>query len=46
MMYDKLSQVEQRLAAGGSDKLQLGAMVSAFQIARNMISEKSKMETD
>ena len=38
-LLDKLSSVEYRLSHGASDKLQLGALVSAFTVARSMMSK-------
>jgi len=37
MIVDKLAEIEFRLAAGTSEKIQLGAFVSAFQCARDPI---------
>lgn len=40
----KLSELEQRLMAGCSDKIQLGSFVSAFQVTRDMIKAKAETE--
>ncbi len=36
-LLDRLSSVEHRLSHGTSEKLQLGALVGAFVVARHMI---------
>jgi len=41
-LLDKLSDIEYRLAGGASDRLQLGALVGAFQIAKEMIFQIAK----
>ena len=38
-LLDKLSSIEYRLSHGTSDKIQLGALVSAFTVARSMMSK-------
>jgi hypothetical protein len=35
---DKLSNIEYRLSHGVNEKLQLGSLVGAFIVARNMLS--------
>jgi replication factor C subunit 3/5 len=35
----KLAELEQRLLGGASEKIQLGSLISAFQITRDMITE-------
>jgi replication factor C subunit 3/5 len=40
-LLDKLSTLEHRLSHGVSEKLQLGALVGAFTIARSMMSSTS-----
>ena len=37
-LLDKLSNVEYRLSHGVSEKIQLGSLVGAFVIAREMIT--------
>jgi len=37
-LYSKLAEIEYRLTKGSSDKIQLGALVAAFQMARNSIA--------
>eukprot|EP01126_Amoeba_proteus_P027107 TRINITY_DN2687_c0_g1_i5.p1 TRINITY_DN2687_c0_g1~~TRINITY_DN2687_c0_g1_i5.p1 ORF type:complete len:123 (-),score=24.49 TRINITY_DN2687_c0_g1_i5:214-582(-) len=37
-LYKKLSEIEYRLDMGANDKIQLGALISAFQLARETIS--------
>ena len=37
----KLADIEQRLLIGDSEKIQLGALVAAFQVARNMVKEEA-----
>jgi len=37
-LYTKLAEIEYRLSKGASDKIQLGALVAAFQIARTSIA--------
>jgi replication factor C subunit 3/5 len=39
-LLDKLSNVEYRLANGVSEKLQIGALVGAFTVARQMLTPK------
>jgi replication factor C subunit 3/5 len=41
-LLDKLSNVEYRLANGVSEKLQIGALVGAFTVARQMLTPKGK----
>ncbi|EDO41130.1 predicted protein [Nematostella vectensis] len=36
-LLDKMAEVEYRLASGTSEKIQLGSMIAAFQVARDMI---------
>jgi replication factor C subunit 3/5 len=36
-----LADIEQRLLIGDSEKIQLGALVAAFQVARNMVKEEA-----
>lgn len=36
-IIDKLSTLEYRLSHGVSDKIQIGALVGAFVVARNMM---------
>ena len=38
-LLDKLSTVEFRLSHGTSEKIQLGALVGAFTVARSMMSK-------
>lgn len=38
LLLDKLSNVEYRLSHGASEKLQLGALVASFILARNMMT--------
>ena len=38
-LLDKLSSIEYRLSHGASDKIQVGALVGAFTIARSMMSK-------
>jgi len=42
MLIDKLSDIEHRLSAGTSEKLNLGALVGAFHLAREQISIESR----
>ena len=37
-MLDEMSSIEHRLAAGASEKLQLGALVGVFMVAREAIT--------
>uniref|UniRef100_H2Z5N6 Activator 1 subunit 5 n=1 Tax=Ciona savignyi TaxID=51511 RepID=H2Z5N6_CIOSA len=37
-LLDKLAEIEHRLAFGTSEKLQMGALVAAFQQAKNMVA--------
>jgi replication factor C subunit 3/5 len=39
LLYKKIAEIEYRLDAGGSDKLQLGALVSVFQIIREEVGK-------
>lgn len=39
LLYKKLAEIEYRLDVGGNDKLQLGALVSVFQIIREEVSK-------
>jgi len=41
-LLDKLSNVEYRLAHGVSEKLQIGALVGAFTVARAMLTPAKK----
>ena len=41
-LLDKLSSVEYRLANGVSEKLQIGALVGAFTVARQMLTPAGK----
>lgn len=36
-LLDKMAEIENRLAAGASEKLQTSALLSAFQLAKNMV---------
>ena len=38
----KLSELEQRLLNGASEKIQLGSMLAAFQVTREMIKEEAE----
>ncbi len=38
----KLAELEERLMKGTSEKIQLGSLVSAFQITRDMIKEEAE----
>nr|XP_054749314.1 replication factor C subunit 5-like [Lytechinus pictus] len=40
-LLDKMSDIEYRLAAGTSEKLQLGSLVAAFQSARDMVAAEA-----
>jgi len=40
-LYSRLADIEYRLTKGASDKIQLAAMVAAFQIARHSITAES-----
>ena len=37
-MLDEMSSIEHRLAAGAAEKLQLGALVGVFMVAREAIN--------
>ena len=37
----KLADIEQRLLIGDSEKIQLGALVAAFQVARDMVKKEA-----
>lgn len=37
-LLDKLAETEYRLAAGANEKIQLGSMLAAFQMARDMVA--------
>jgi len=39
-LLDKLAEIEFRLSSGGSDKLNLGSLVAAFQIVRKEVFEQ------
>ncbi len=41
-VFDKLSDIEHRLASGSSEKLQLGALVGTFQVAQQMIGDSAQ----
>jgi replication factor C subunit 3/5 len=41
-LLDKLAEAEYRLASGTSEKLNLGAMVGAFQIAKEQMAAEMK----
>jgi len=45
LLYDKMSQIEQRLAIGCSEKLQSYALISAFFQARELAFEKPSTAT-
>lgn len=40
LLYKKLAEIEYRLDGGSNDKLQLGALVSVFQIIRDEVSSQ------
>ena len=40
----KLADIEQRLLEGDSEKIQLGALVAAFQVARDMVKQEAAQE--
>ena len=42
-LLDKLSDIEHHLSYGASEKLQLGSLVGAFQIAKEICASGSKM---
>ena len=37
----KLAEIEQRLLGGDSEKIQLGALIASFQIARDMVKKEA-----
>ena len=37
----KLADIEQRLLIGDSEKIQLGALVATFQVARDMVKKEA-----
>ena len=37
----KLAEIEQRLLGGDSEKIQLGALIACFQIARDMVKKEA-----
>ena len=37
----KLADIEQRLLGGDSEKIQLGALLAAFQVARDMVQKEA-----
>ena len=39
----KLADIEERLLGGDSEKIQLGALVAAFQVARDMVKDHATM---
>ncbi|XP_033627471.1 replication factor C subunit 5-like [Asterias rubens] len=40
-LLEKMADTEHRLAAGTSEKIQLGSLLSAFQIARDMVTDEA-----
>ena len=40
-LLDKLSTIEFHLSHGGSEKMQIGALVGAFTVARTMMTTKT-----
>ncbi|XP_071849306.1 replication factor C subunit 5-like [Apostichopus japonicus] len=40
-LLEKMADIEHRIAAGTSEKIQLGSLVAAFQIARDMVMDES-----
>jgi replication factor C subunit 3/5 len=37
----KMAELEQRLLGGASEKIQLGSLVAAFQVTRDMVKESA-----
>ena len=42
----KLAEIEERLLVGDSEKIQLGALIAAFQVARDMVKNEAKKEAE
>ncbi|XP_070573346.1 replication factor C subunit 5-like isoform X1 [Ptychodera flava] len=40
-ILEKMADIEHRLAASTNEKIQLGSLISAFQIARDMVSQEA-----
>jgi len=40
----KLAEIEERLIAGDSEKIQLGALVAAFQVTRDMVKKEADLQ--
>ena len=40
----KLAEIEQRLLGGDSEKIQLGALIASFQVARDMVKKAAELQ--
>merc|ERR1712062_157975 len=40
----KLAEIEERLIGGDSEKIQLGALVAAFQVTRDMVKKEAELQ--
>ena len=45
-LLTKMADLEHRLLNGASEKIQLGSMLAAFQVTRDMVAEEARMQTD
>jgi len=43
-LITKLAEIEERLIAGDSEKIQLGALVAAFQVTRDMVKREAELQ--
>jgi len=43
-LITKLAEIEERLIAGDSEKIQLGALVAAFQVTRYMVKKEAELQ--
>jgi len=43
-LITKLAEIEERLIAGDSEKIQLGALVAAFQVTRDMVKKEAELQ--
>ncbi|XP_028400424.1 replication factor C subunit 5-like [Dendronephthya gigantea] len=43
-LLDKMADIEHRLASGTSEKVQLGSLLAAFQVARDMVTKQMDEE--
>ena len=45
-LLTKMADLEHRLLNGSSEKIQLGSLLAAFQVTRDMVAEEAQMHTD